>query len=152
MPAETTFISLEFGTPDQEAVPLGDLAASLVTVDELLRDLASIAAYPSSPEFRNIEVVAIAMRKPLKITLSLLAISADAVTVFQELCRHLIASRERSRSMTAERMASITATLQGLGDQARLTEKEMQRICDHVRTLQNAEVPLKRVEVTAATF
>ena len=68
---------------------------TLVSVDELLRDLAALAAYPSHAEFRNIEVVAIETRERLKVKLSLLAIPADAVNAFQDICRDIIVFRER---------------------------------------------------------
>ena len=58
-----TFIDLEFDTGTSGGALLGDIASSLVSLDELLRDLASIAAYPSSVEFRKIEIVAIEMRQ-----------------------------------------------------------------------------------------
>jgi hypothetical protein len=132
-----TFIDLEFDTGTKGAVLLGDIASSLVSLDELLRDLASIAADPSGVEFRKIEIVAIEMRHPLKITLSLFAISADAVKAFQEICRNIIHSRER-RSHQA-------ALPEGV--QALITDKEAQRLYGHIVALQNAEVPLKRVEV-----
>ena len=90
-----TFIDLEFDTGTNGGALLGDIASSLVSLDELLRDLASIAAYPSSVEFRKIEIAAIEMRSPLRIRLSLFAISPDAVKAFQEICRHIIVCRER---------------------------------------------------------
>ena len=155
-----TFLDLEFGPGPNDATPLGDIASSLVSLDELLRDLASIAAYPSSVEFRTIEVVAIEMRRPLKIKLSLVAISADAVKAFQEICRDIILYRERRglpaattasewENVSAQRLANIKAALELCGPegQARITDKEAQRIYGHIVALQNAEVPLKRVEV-----
>ena len=132
-----TFIDLEFDTGTKGAVLLGDIASSLVSLDDLLRDLASIAADPSSVEFRKIEIVAIEMRHPLKITLSLFAISADAVKAFQEICRNIIYSRDRR-----SRQAALPK-----GVQALITDKEAQRLYGHIVALQNAEVPLKRVEV-----
>jgi hypothetical protein len=134
-----TFVDLEFDTGTTGGALLGDIASSLVSVDELLRDLASIAAYPSSPEFRNIEIVAIEMRSPLKIRLSLFGISADAVTAFQDICRGIILVREgRSRPSAW--------TPEALG--AHITEPEAQRLLRHVATLRDAAIPLKRIEVT----
>ena len=78
-----TFIDLEFDTTPHRGAPLGDIASSLVSLHDLLRDLGSMAAYPSSAEFRDITVVAIEMRNPLKIKLSLRAIPAEAVKAFQ---------------------------------------------------------------------
>jgi hypothetical protein len=132
-----TFIDLEFDTGTKGAALLGDIASSLVSLDELLRDLASIAADPSGVEFRKIEIVAIEMRHPLKITLSLFAISADAVKAFQEICRNIIYSRDRRSGQAALPK----------GVQALITDKEAQRLYGHIVALQNAEVPLKRVEV-----
>ena len=128
-----TFVDLEFDTGARAAALLGDIAASLVSVDELLRDLGSIAAYPSSIEFRNIEIVAIEMRSPLKIRLSLVGISPEAVKAFQEICRDVILSRQ-------SRLPADMA--------ARITEQEARRLHGHLVTLQNATIPLKRVEVT----
>lgn len=131
--AGVTFVDLEFDTGARGGALLGDIATSLVSVDELLRDLGSIAAYPSSVEFRNVEIVAIEMRSPLKIRLSLFGISPTAVTAFQEICRDIILFRE------GRLPADVTA---------RITEQEAQRLHGHVATLQNAAIPLKRVEVT----
>ena len=158
---EGTFIKLEFDTGTKGGASLGDIATSLVSVDELLRDLASIAAYPSSAEFREIQIVAIEMRSPLTIKLSLLAISPDAVKAFQEICRDIIVFRERRSRQAAltaseredlsdKRLANIKAALDLCtpeGVQAQITEQESQRIYGHIATLQNAEIPLKRVEV-----
>jgi len=132
------FVDLEFDTGKSGGALLGDIASSLVSLDELLRDLASIAAYPSGAEFRNIEIVAIEMRSPLKIRLSLFGISPDAVTAFQEICRDVILFREgRSRSSAW--------TPEGLAVQ--ITEQEAHRLHRHIMSLQNAAIPLKRVEV-----
>ena len=100
------------------------------------------------------------MRRPLKITLSLVAISADAVKAFQEICRDIILYRERRglpaattasewENVSAKRLANIKAALELCGPEghARITDKEAQRIYGHIVALQNAEVPLKRVEV-----
>ena len=136
---DVIFLELEFDTGTRGGALLGDIATSLVSLDELLRDLATITAYPSSAEFRNIEIVAIEMRSPLKIRLSLFGISPEAVKAFQEICRSVILFREgRSRPSpwTPE------------GVVAHITEQEAQRLSRHVVTLQNAAIPLKRVEVT----
>ena len=130
-----TFVDLEFDTGARAAALLGDIAASLVSVDELLRDLGSIAAYPSSIEFRNIEIVAIEMRSPLKIRLSLFGISPGAVAAFQEICRDIILRRGFS---TPEHIAG------------RLTDQEARRLQSHVAALQRAAIPLKRIEVKAS--
>lgn len=144
-----TLIDVEFGTGTADAKALGAIATSLVSIDELLRDLGSMAAYPSSAEFRNIEIVAIELRGPLKIKLSLLAISADAVKAFQEICREIILNRERPERDSAKHLANIDAALAlcGPGAHARITDQEAQRIHGHIATLQNAGVALTRVEV-----
>ena len=131
------FIDLEFDTGTNGSAALGDIAASLVSLDELLRDLASIAAYPSSVEFRRIEIVAIEVRRPLKVQLSLFGISADTVKAFQDICRDIIVFRQHR-----SRQAALPQELQ-----ARLTEKEAERMYGHIATLENAKVPLKRIEV-----
>ena len=118
---KVTFIDLEFDTIPGRGAPLGDIASSLVTLHDLLRDLATLAAYPSV-EFREIQVVAIEMRRPLKIRLSLLAISAEAVKAFQKICRDIIVFRERRshqaastatewEGVDAKRQAKINAAL-----------------------------------------
>jgi hypothetical protein len=127
------FIDLEFDTGAKGGALLGDIATSLVSLDELLRDLASIAADPSGVEFRNIEIVAIEMRSPLKIRLSLLGISPEAVKAFQEICRDIILFREG-------RLPADVA--------ARITEQEARRLYGHIATLRDAAIPLKRIEVT----
>jgi hypothetical protein len=132
-----TFIDLEFDTGTTGGTLLGDIGSSLVSIDELLRDLASIAADPSDAEYRQIEIVAIEMRSPLKITLSLFSISPDAVKAFEDICRDIIVFRDRG--------ARQAALPEGL--QARITEQEAQRLQGHITTLQNAEIPLKRIEV-----
>ena len=131
-PAGVTFVDLEFDTGTKGGALLGDIATSLVSLDELLRDLGSIAADPSSVEFRNVEIVRIELRSPLRITLSLFGISPDAIKAFQEICRDIILSRE---FCTPEGVAG------------RITEQEARRLHGHVVTLQNAAIPLKRVEV-----
>jgi len=157
-----TFIDLEFDTSAKTGAPLGDIASSLISLHDLLRDLATIAGYPSSVEFREIQVVAIEMRSPMKIRLSLRAISADAVKAFQEICRDIIFFRERgspsaastagrSEAFDGKRLANIKAALDLVlpadGKDGHLTEQEAQRLYGHIVTLQNAEVPLKRVVV-----
>jgi len=131
-PTGVTFIDLEFDTGTKGGALLGDIASSLVSLDELLRDLGSIAAGPSSVEYRNVEIVAIEMRNPLKITLSLFGISPDAVKAFEEICRDIILSREFCMPE---------------GVEPRITEQEARRLQGHIVTLQNAAIPLKRVEV-----
>ena len=130
-PAGAAFIDLEFDTGSKGGAMLGDIAASLVSLDELLRDLGSIAA-DSSVEFRNVEIVRIEMRSPLRITVSLFGISPDAVGAFQEICRDVILGREFT---TPDTIA------------ARITGPEARRLHGHVVTLRNAAIPLKRVEL-----
>jgi hypothetical protein len=125
-------VDLEFDTGTQGGALLGDIAASLVCLDELLRDLGSIAADPSSAEFRNIEIVAIEMRSPMKIRLSLFGISPEAVAAFQEICRDIILSRA----------ARLPADIAG-----RITDQEAKRLHGHIAALQHAVIPLKRIEV-----
>ena len=148
MQPAVTFIDLEFDTIPNQGMPLGDVAASLVCLHDLLRDLATLAGYPSSAEFREIQVVAIEMRSPLTIKLSLLAISADAVRAFQEICRDVIRFRE-----DAARLANIDALLERVlpaaSNHGPLTETEKQRLHDHIVILQNAAIPLRRVVVRA---
>jgi hypothetical protein len=159
-----TFIDLEFDTTPKRGAPLGDIASSLVSLHDLLRDLGTLAAYPSSVEFREIQVVAIEMGNPLKIKLSLLAISAEAVKAFQEICRDIIFFRERRSNQTAltagrpeaidaKRLANITTALALVlpadGRAGQLNEKETERLYGHIVALQNAEIPLKRVVVRA---
>ena len=138
VPARTgvTFMDLEFDTSQKVGAPLGDIASSLNSLHDLLRDLGTLAASSSSAEFRDIQVVAIEMGSPLKIRLSLFAISTEAVKAFQEICRDIILSRERP-----SQQAALTAS------QWHITETEAQRLQAHVAALQNAEVPLKRVVV-----
>ena len=131
-----TFVDLEFETEGSRGAPLGDIASSLVTIDDLLRDLATISADSSPAEFREVRVVAIELRNPLKIKLSLFAIPAEAVSAFQEICRDIIVFRERR----ADPLARIATTLD-------LTGREAQRLHGHIVALQNASVPLKRVSV-----
>ncbi|MBY0494377.1 MAG: hypothetical protein K2Y23_09180 [Cyanobacteria bacterium] len=130
-PAGGTFVDLEFDTGTRGGALLGDIATSLVSLDELLRDLASLAAEPSTAEYRNVEIVAIEMRSPLKIRLSPFGISADALAAFQEICRDIILGREFSTPA---------------GVAARITEQETRRLRGHVVNLRNAVIPLKRVE------
>ncbi len=135
-----TTIDLEFDTGSNGGASLGDIASSLVSLDELLRDLASMAAYPSSAEFRKIEIAAIEMRNPLKIRLSLLAISPEAIRAFQQIWRDIIFAREPDIKTALELCTPA-------GVQARITEQEAQRLYGHVLNLQNAAIRLTRVEV-----
>ena len=152
---KVTFIDLEFDTLPNRGAPLGDIASSLVCLHDLLRDLATLAAYPSSAEFREIQVVGIEMRSPLTVKLSLLAISQEAVKAFQEICRDVIRFRERRSTagpredIDEKRLARIKTALdlvlRAEGKNDEISEKEAQRLYGHIVTLQNAEVPLKRV-------
>ena len=142
-----TFIDLEFDTTATSGAPLGDIASSLVCLHDLLRDLAAIAAYPSRVEFREIQVVAIEMRSPLTVKLSLLAISAEAVTAFQDICRNIILSRKGREHQAAKIKTVLDRVLDAQGNTGPLAEKEIQRVHGHVVTLLNAQVPLKRVVV-----
>jgi hypothetical protein len=158
---KVTFIDLEFDTTPTRGAPLGDIASSLVSLHDLLRDLASIAAHRSSVEFRDVTVVAIELRNPLKIKLSLRAISTEAVTAFQEICRDIIVRRRRSHQgastarqrddLDARQRANIKTALDLVlhadGKDDHITEQEEQRLHGHVLALHNAEVPLKRVIV-----
>ena len=143
--SKITFVDLEFDTIPSRGAPLGDIASSLVSVDELLRDLAAMAAYPSSAEFREIQVVAIELRSPLKVKLSLLAIPPEAVTAFQEICREIIVFGEppapANIKKVLDRVFRAEVTTGGI------TEKETQRLYGHIVTLHDAQVPLKRVVV-----
>jgi hypothetical protein len=157
-----TFIDLEFDTSAKTGAPLGDIATSLINLHDLLRDLGTMAGYPSSAEFREIQVVAIEMRSPMKIRLSLRAISPAAVKAFQEICRDIIFFRERgshpaassvgrTEDLDGKRLTNIKAALDLVlhadGKEGDLTEQEAQRLHGHIVTLQNAEIPLKRVVV-----
>ena len=161
--SRTTLLHLEFGNDVQGAAPLGDIAATLVSLDELLRDLAAIAAYPSDAEFRNIEVVAIETRERLKVTLSLLAIPGEAITAFQDVCRDIIVFRDRAdrdpaaaasawHDVTAARLAIISAALNHrgtteAGGNARLDVRDARRLQRHMDVLRHAAMPLRRVEI-----
>ena len=159
-----TLIDLEFDTASNRGAPLGDIASSLVSIHDLLRDLAALGASASGPEYRDIRVVNIEMRRPLTITLELRAISDDAVRAFQELGRAVILFRERrsqhdasiatgSGEVAASRAAAIATALKlltGGGGAVDITARETERVNDHVITLQRAEVPLKRVVVRSA--
>ena len=136
-----TVIELEFDTGANGEPPLGDMAASLVSIDELLRDLATITGYPSSAEFREIQVAEIVMRSPLKVTLSLRAIPDDAIRAFQDICREIIVFRDRRSRQSAIDVAEALCARQGV------TEREVDRIRDHIATLQDAKVPLRGVVV-----
>lgn len=131
---DVVLVDLEFDTGTRGGALLGDIASSLVSVDELLRDLASLTADSSTAEFRNVEIVAIEMRSPLRVRLSLYGISAEAVEAFQQMCRHVILARG----------FQVPDTIA-----ARITEVEARRLQGHVTALQNAAIPLKRVEVLA---
>ena len=159
-----TFIDLEFDTTASRGAPLGDIASSLVSLHDLLRDLATMAAYPSDVEYREIRVVGIEMRNPLTIKLSLLSISQEAVKAFQEICRTIIVFRERRsdqaavsadewEQIDAKRLTNIQGALDLVlragGKHDQITEQEAQRLYGHIETLHNAEVPLKRVVVKA---
>ena len=136
---------------------------TLVSVDELLRDLAAIAAYPSNAEFRNIEVVAIETRGRLKVKLSLLAIPADAINAFQDICRDIIVFRERPgddatpgesawQELIDKRLAAITSALNSgghaeMGEDDRVSVQDARRLHRHMDVLRNAAMPLRRVEV-----
>ena len=133
--AGVTFVDLEFDTSARGGAELGDIASSLVTVDELLRDLASIAADPSDAEYRNVEIVAIEMRSPLKIRLSLFGISPPAVDAFQQICRDIILRRDFCAPD---------------GFAGRINDQESKRLHDHVAGLREAKIPMKRVEVKSA--
>jgi hypothetical protein len=159
-----TSLHLEFGTDVQGAALLGDIAATLVSLDELLRDLAAIAAYPGSAEFRNIEVVAIETRERLKVTLSLLAIPEEAIAAFQDVCRDIIIFRDRAdrdqtvaasvwQDVIAARLTIITAALNNgrtteIDGNARLDMQYARRLQRHMDVLRHAAMPLRRVEVT----
>ena len=119
-----------------------------------------MAADPSSVEFRDITVVAIEMRNPLKIKLSLRAIPAEAVKAFQEICRVIVRGRRSHHGastakprddLDARQLASIKTALDLVlhadGRDGHITAKEEQRLHGHILSLQNAEVPLKRVIV-----
>lgn len=154
------FLELAFDTGTRGAAQLGDVAASLVSLDELLRDLASIAAYSSGAEFRKIEIVSIEMRSPLRVKLALWAITPEAISAFQEICRDVILFREGRRRRSpaggagdagTEQSAHLTEVLERClppGEHAAITAPEVQRLLGHVVTLQNAAIPLKRVELT----
>ena len=144
-----TVIELEFDTGTRGGALLGDMAASLVSLDDLLRDLASMTADPSNPEFRQVEIAAIDLRSPLRITLSLIGIPSGAVKAFQEICRGVILSRERTDLGTTH-LPNIHAAIALCTPDAVppcITEREEQRLQVHIANLQNAEISLKRVEV-----
>ena len=158
---EITLIDLEFDTAANRGAPLGDIASSLVSIHDLLRDLAALAGSDSGPRYRDIRVVNIEMRSPLTITLELRAISEDAVKAFQELGRAVILFRERrsqqdalsasrSQDVDANRRAAIATALKLLSRDSPtvdITAQETERLNDQLVSLQNAEVPLKRVVV-----
>jgi hypothetical protein len=139
-----TLIDLEFDTGATGRAPLGDIASSLVSIDELLRDLAALAAYPATVEFRQIQVAEMTTRNPLKVKLSLLAIPNEAVKAFEDICREVIVFRERSSQQAID---AILKRCGPHGASAGITDQEAQRIYHHVATLQNAKTPLKRIVV-----
>ena len=156
-----TYVDLEFNAGAHGAVLLGDIASSLVSLDDLLRDLGSIAAYPSSVEYREIQIVAIEMRHPLTVKLSLLEISADAVVAFREICREVITFHERrsrppllsadqpsdSPGRELDNVRNALQLCSRHAEQEHITEPEIQRILGHVAALKNAQVALKRIVV-----
>ena len=146
---EPTVIELEFDPGARGGALLGDMAASLVSLDDLLRDLASMTADSSSAEFRQVEIAAIDLRSPLRITLSLIGIPPGAVRAFQEICRGVILSRERKDLGTAHLpdIQAAIALCTPSGVPPRITEPEAQRLQGHIAHLQHAEISLKRVEV-----
>lgn len=145
-----TFIDLEFDTVDGGA-PLGDIAASLVCLHDLLRDLAAIAGDLSQVEFKEIQVVGIEMRSPLTIKLSLLGIPPAATKAFQEICREVILFREGHDGKTTTPPFSIQPALdlvlRAEGSGGALSHTETARLHSHLTTLQQAVIPLKRVVV-----
>ena len=145
--SEVTVIELKFDTSTAGRARLGDIASSLVSVDELLRDLATIAAYPSSAEYRDIQVAALTLRNPMKVTLSLLAIPGQAVKAFQEICRQIILSRERRFAPDRAAVDAALAICAPHGEHARLTAQESERIHAHIARLHAAEVPLREIVV-----
>lgn len=135
-----TIIDLEFDTIATGQPPLGDIASSLVSIDELLRDLATIVSYASDAEYREIQVAEIVMRSPLRVTLSLRAIPIEAIRAFQEICREIIVFRNRARQSAID-IAEALCARQGV------TDREVNRIRGHIATLQDAKVPLKAVVI-----
>ena len=102
--------------------------------------------------------MAIEMQQPLTIKLSLLAISAEAVKAFQEICRDIIRFRERRsqqaampasrrEDIDAKRLANITTVLDLVlhaeGKSGHISESETKRLHGHIVALQNAEVPFE---------
>ena len=160
--AGVTLLELEFDTGTRGGALLGDIATSLVSIDELLRDLGSMAAYPLAVEFRKVEIVAIELRSPLRIRLSLIAISPEAIKAFQGICRDIILFRSRRGSHQMQSGLDHADVLRLSSDKtvlvrtlpeavrARVTEQELDRLAGHVAALQRAEIPLKRVEVKHA--
>lgn len=139
----TRTIDLEFDTDAAGHAPLGDIARSLVSIDELLRDLATLSA--STTEYREIQVAGITMRSPLTVSLTLHAIPDDAVKAFQELCRAIIVFRDRP-----SRQAAIDGALAAcavMGQHGRITDDESRRINAQIAMLDTADVRLKAVIV-----
>ncbi len=108
-------------------------------------------------------MVAIETRERLKVRLSLLAIPADAVNAFQEICRDIIVFRERVdrdatlpasawQDVSAKRLAAIAGALNSGGTTEstrddRLTVHDARRLQEHMDVLRHAAMPLRRVEV-----
>jgi hypothetical protein len=156
-----TLIDLEFDTAKHGA-PLGDIVASLNSLHELLEDIGAVAGYPNNLGLGDIQIAAIEMRSPLKIKLSLLEISADAVKAFRGICQDIIFYRERRgrhaalaasewEDVAAKRLANIKTALDicstASGRTVSVTEEEAQRLYRNIVVLQNAEVPLTRIDV-----
>jgi len=138
-----TTIELEFDTAAAGHAPLGDIARSLVSIDELLRDLGTLAA--ANAEYREIQVASITMRSPLTVSLALHAIPEEAVKAFQEICRAIIVFRDRP-----SRQSAIDAALAGCaapGQRASITDDETRRINDLIAKLDTADVRLKAVSI-----
>lgn len=127
----STLLDLEFDTTAKGVAQFGDIAASLVSIDELLRDLASITS--AGAQYREIEVISMEMHDGLKVRLALHQIPTETVKMFEDVCRELIRFRDRRPRLPA---------LTGLSDQ------EARRLDRHVAALQNATIPLKRVKAT----
>jgi hypothetical protein len=145
---QRTVIDLEFDTPPDDGAPLGAIAENLVSIHDLLRDLAALAADPSTAEYRDIQVVAIEMRRPLTIKLSLLGISSTAVKAFQDLSREVILCREREPLTLTQ---TVTRIVDEAGENGLPTAQELQRLHDHLDVLRRSSVSLRRVVVSAPT-
>ena len=145
VPARTgaAFVDLEFDTAARGVAQFGDIASSLVVLDELIRDLASLAATRTGAEFRDIEIAAIDIRNPLKVRLSVFAVSAEALGAFQELGREII----RGRITGADSVAAILARCLPQDEHPAPTDQEIARLHGHAVSLQQATVALTRVRV-----